>query len=123
MLKPPDFTATPGPRLRTQRDFLAGLQCHKQLWWRVHEPEATELVSDAHAHSLKQEHRHIAVLARDQVQGGTPIDFRFQSTGARVAATRSALLGIIRPSTTPLSRSMELWCTWTSSNALAAAGP
>src|SRR5437870_1428588 len=23
--------------------YLAGLQCHKQLWWRVHDPEAPEL--------------------------------------------------------------------------------
>lgn len=27
--------------------FTAGLQCHKQLWWRVHEPDAPELVPDA----------------------------------------------------------------------------
>ncbi len=23
--------------------FIAGVQCHKLLWWRVHEPEAVEL--------------------------------------------------------------------------------
>ena len=25
----------------------AGIQCAKQLWWRVHEPGAVELVPDA----------------------------------------------------------------------------
>ena len=25
--------------------FTAGLQCHKQLWWKVHEPDAPELVA------------------------------------------------------------------------------
>ena len=35
--------------------FLAGLQCHKQLWWRVHEPDAPELVPDAaHRNILDQ---------------------------------------------------------------------
>jgi len=25
---------------------IAGLQCHKLLWWMVHEPEAPELQAD-----------------------------------------------------------------------------
>jgi len=27
--------------------FVAGWQCHRLLWWLVHEPEAPELVPDA----------------------------------------------------------------------------
>ena len=27
--------------------FTAGLQCHRQLWWKVHEPRAPELRPDA----------------------------------------------------------------------------
>jgi hypothetical protein len=27
--------------------FTAGVQCHRQLWWRVHEPHAPELRPDA----------------------------------------------------------------------------
>ena len=26
--------------------FTSGLQCHKQLWWKAHEPDAAELVAD-----------------------------------------------------------------------------
>jgi len=36
----------PAHRLSKSR-FLAGLQCHKQLWWRAHEPDAPELVPEA----------------------------------------------------------------------------
>jgi hypothetical protein len=32
------------PRLKSR--FTAGNQCHKLLWWRVHEPLAVELQSD-----------------------------------------------------------------------------
>ena len=32
--------------------YVAGLQCHKQLWWRVHEPKAPELVPDADLQSV-----------------------------------------------------------------------
>ena len=33
------------PRLPKSR-FTSGLQCHKQLWWKVHEPDAVELQPD-----------------------------------------------------------------------------
>lgn len=32
--------------------FTHGLQCHKQLWWRVHEPGAPELVSGVALHAI-----------------------------------------------------------------------
>src|SRR5439155_1147219 len=38
----------PGEPSRLSKSrYLAGLQCHKQLWSRVHEPEAPELLPDA----------------------------------------------------------------------------
>src|SRR2546427_930247 len=36
------FMSPESLRLSKSR-YLSGLQCHKQLWWRVHEPEAPEL--------------------------------------------------------------------------------
>ena len=33
------------PRLSKSR-FTSGLQCHKKLWWEVHEPDAKELQPD-----------------------------------------------------------------------------
>ena len=32
--------------------YTAGLQCHKQLWWRVHEPTSPELVPNARLQSV-----------------------------------------------------------------------
>ncbi len=79
--------------LLTKREFLAGLQCHKRLWWLVHEPDATELVPDANLRTLLQRGRQIRVLAREYSPGGHLIDFRFQGRSARVEATASAMKG------------------------------
>lgn len=102
---PFDFTATPGPQsaerpapsevegLLTKREFLAGLQCHKRLWWLMHEPEAGELVPDANLRTLMQRGRQIRVLAREYAPGGHLIDFRFQGRSARLEATASVMKG------------------------------
>lgn len=84
-------TATPGPRLLTKRDFLAGLQCHKQLWWRVHDSLAGELIPDPNARAIMQAGREIVTLARDYVPGGRLISFRHQATAERVEATGAAM--------------------------------
>ena len=34
------------PRLSKSK-YTAGLQCHRQLWWKAHEPRAPELTPDA----------------------------------------------------------------------------
>jgi predicted RecB family nuclease len=98
---PSDPTATPGPRhaqsaaegTLTKREFLAGLQCHKQLWWRVHEPSAGELIPNSNIRALMDTGRQIGVLAREYVPGGRLIEFRFQTTAARVHATQSVMQG------------------------------
>ena len=38
------MTSSP-PRLSKSR-FVTGCQCHKLLWWTVHEPDAPELQPD-----------------------------------------------------------------------------
>ena len=100
--KPPSTpTATPGPRhapsaaegFLKKREFLAGLQCPKQLWWRVHEPHAGELIPDSNTRALIETGRQIGVMARDYVPGGRLIEFRFQTTAARVHATQSVMQG------------------------------
>src|SRR5947199_8942080 len=68
--------------------FLAGLQCHKQLWWRVHEPDAPEPVPDAgHRNILNQGHE-VGRKARAYVPGGTLVDPPFHRFGNKVARTR-----------------------------------
>ena len=48
MSTPLNPAGEPAARLRLSKSrFTSGLQCHKQLWWRVHEPDAAELVPDA----------------------------------------------------------------------------
>jgi hypothetical protein len=84
-------TATPGPRSLTKREFLAGVQCHKQLWWRVHDPEAGELIPDQNVRAVMQGGRQVGILARDYVPGGQLISFRHQATAGRVDATGAAM--------------------------------
>lgn len=84
-------TATPGPRLLTKREFLAGVQCHKQLWWRVHDPEPQELLPDPSARALVLGAGQLRTLARDHILGGQLIGFRHQDPAARVEATGSAM--------------------------------
>lgn len=71
--------------------FVAGLQCEKQLWWRVHEPDAPELVpDDSQARVLAQGSR-VGELARRYVPGGVLIDLPYRDKAARIAATKRAL--------------------------------
>jgi Domain of unknown function(DUF2779) len=71
--------------------YLDGLQCHKQLWWRVHEPDAPELAPDAALGSLFEQGRDVGVRARQYVPGGELIDLPFSELDTKVAATRDAL--------------------------------
>jgi hypothetical protein len=84
-------TATPGPRSLTKREFLSGLQCHKQLWWRIHDPLAGELIPDQNARAVMQSGRQVAILARDYVPGGRLISFRYQANAERVEVTGAAM--------------------------------
>ena len=83
-------TAPPTHRLSKSR-FLAGLQCHKQLWWRVHEPDAPELVPGAALQNLLNQGADVGRLARERVPGGLLIDLPFYEWDNRVAQTREAL--------------------------------
>ncbi len=71
--------------------FVAGLQCHKQLWWKVHEPDAPELVPDAGLRVVFDRGSHVGELARTHLQGGVLIDLPYEQTRRRVAATERAL--------------------------------
>src|SRR5438309_2156878 len=61
---------TTGARLSKSR-FTSGLQCHKKLWWEVHEPNAVEL-QPAEVLHLNKKFRHPAsgdLFARTDVTG------------------------------------------------------
>src|SRR5213594_1833540 len=71
--------------------YLAGLQCHKQLWWRVHEPDALELVPDVALRNRFAQGAEVDQRARGYVPGGELIDLPFYEFDNKVAATRDAI--------------------------------
>ncbi len=71
--------------------YLQGLQCHKQLWWRVHEPDAPELAPTPGQRNLFDQGREVGERARGHVPGGELIDLPFYQYDNKVAATREAL--------------------------------
>ena len=81
-------------RLISKSRFLIGLQCHKRLWWTVHEPDASELAKAAAEAALRRESgARVGEAAREHVPGGVMID---GSVGAgelerRAEETRRAL--------------------------------
>ncbi len=77
------------PRLSKSR-FTTGWQCHRLLWWRVHEPDAEELRPDAGTQDLFDQGSQVGLLARGRFPGGTLIDLPHGDPG-RVEATRAAL--------------------------------
>ena len=73
--------------------FTAGLQCHRQLWWRVHEPDAPELTPNAQQQAIFDQGASVGTLARTRVPGGTLIDFPHDQTQKKIEATATALAG------------------------------
>jgi len=71
--------------------YVAGVQCHKLLWWKVHEPLAPELQPDKVLLDRFDQGRQVGELARNKFPGGVLIDAKGASVEARVAATRDAM--------------------------------
>ncbi|HTR22307.1 MAG TPA: DUF2779 domain-containing protein [Gemmatimonadales bacterium] len=65
----------PDSRLSKSR-FLAGLQCHKQLWWEVHESEAPELEPDPGLEVLFLQGRLVEAAAHERFPGGALVERR-----------------------------------------------
>ena len=78
------------PSLSKSR-FTAGLQCHRQLWWRVHEPKAPELIPDVRTQALFDQGHVVGDRARSYVPGGRLIDLPFDRKRDRAEATTRAL--------------------------------
>src|SRR6188472_2902462 len=86
-----DLASAPSPRHLTKGEFIAGLQCHKRLWWAVHEPACQELVPDRNALALMNTGRLVGATARDYVPGGVLIGPAYQGAAARAEATARAM--------------------------------
>jgi predicted RecB family nuclease len=79
-----------GQRLSKSR-FVAGKQCHKLLWWKVHEPLAVELQPDKVLQDRFDQGAQVGALARERFAGGTLIDLPHHAVAERVEATRRAI--------------------------------
>jgi len=82
--------SAPPPRLSKSR-FTSGLQCHKKLWWEVHERDAPELQPDKVLQDLFDQGRQVGEAARTLYPGGVLIDLPHAAGAERVAATKTAL--------------------------------
>src|SRR6184192_2919013 len=82
---------TPKPARLSKSRFTSGLQCHKKLWWEVHEPDALELQPDKVLQDLFDQGRQVGEAARTRYPGGVLIDLPHHAGAARVAATQKAL--------------------------------
>ncbi len=71
--------------------FIYGMQCHKQLWWRVHEPDAQELEPDISRQAIFDQGERVGVLAREYVPGGVLIDRPYDDYEGRLADTQAAI--------------------------------
>jgi hypothetical protein len=79
------------PRGLSKTRFIKGLQCHKLLWWLVHEPEALELQPDESLQAAMDRGTRITEIARGYVPGGVTIDLPYDAYDERVALTRRVL--------------------------------
>src|SRR5690242_5423745 len=79
------------PSRLSKSRFAAGLQCHRRLWWQVHEPGALELEPDAATGALFDQGTRVGELARSYLPGGVLVDLPHDQIAERVAATREAL--------------------------------
>ncbi|HEX7939932.1 MAG TPA: DUF2779 domain-containing protein [Gemmatimonadaceae bacterium] len=73
--------------------FVAGVQCHKLLWWQVHEPLAPELQPDKVLQDRFDQGAQVGELARREFPGGVLIDAKATSIEGRIAATQEAMAG------------------------------
>ena len=71
--------------------FVAGWQCPKLLWWKVHEPDAVELQPDRVLQDRFDQGEQVGQLARLQFPGGMLIDLPHTAVQERLAATQAAL--------------------------------
>lgn len=70
---------------------MAGLQCHKLLWWMVHEPSAPELQPAGATQAAMDRGTRVGELARSYVAGGVLIDLPHNAYAERFARTKEAL--------------------------------
>jgi hypothetical protein len=73
------------PHRLSKSRYTAGVQCHKLLWWKVHEPLAIELQPDKVLQDRFDQGKQVGELARTLFPGGVLVE------GRSVALTRKLI--------------------------------
>lgn len=71
--------------------FCQGLQCPKQLWLRVHEPDAPELAVDPALQAVFDRGNRVGEAARERFPGGVLVDGDHWEVREKVEWTRRAI--------------------------------
>ncbi len=71
--------------------FVAGIQCHKLLWWKVHEPDAVELQPGIVLQDLFDQGKRVGRLATELLPNGRSIHLDHRRLRRAVDDTRAAL--------------------------------
>jgi len=79
------------PHRLSKSRYTAGLQCHKLLWWKVHEPLAVELQPDKVLQDRFDQGAHVGTLARRTFPQGILVDLPYNAYAERVALTRKLI--------------------------------
>src|SRR5256885_11616576 len=79
------------PHRLSKSRYTAGVQCHKLLWWKVHEPLAVELQPDKVLQDRFDQGTQVGTLARLTFPGGTLVDLPHNAYAERVKLTRKLL--------------------------------
>jgi hypothetical protein len=74
----------------SKSQFIAGWQCPKLLWWRVHEPDAKELQPGVVLQDLFDQGKLVDLRARNEWPDGVLIE-RADSDATRTVLTRTAI--------------------------------
>src|SRR5205809_6313807 len=79
------------PHRLSKSRYTAGVQCHKLLWWKVHEPLAVELQPGKVLQDRFDQGAHVGTLARTRFPGGVLIDLPHTAVAERVKLTRKLI--------------------------------
>ncbi|MBW2224421.1 MAG: DUF2779 domain-containing protein, partial [Deltaproteobacteria bacterium] len=79
------------PHRLSKSRFTAGRQCHRQLWWKVHEPRAPELKPGTGLQAIFDMGNRVGARAREEFPNATLIDLDHRRPQAAVEATRQAI--------------------------------
>ena len=80
-----------GPLRLSKTRYAAGVQCHKLLWWKVHEPKAVELQPDKVLQDRFDQGTQVGLLARERFPDGVLIDLPHHAVEQRLQRTRETL--------------------------------